>query len=400
MPSAAFVNEEASAAVVRRVQAARGWPAAAVEGGLATAAAALAQGPTPGILMLDLDGQADPMPSMEALADLCDPGTRVVAFGTANDVGLFRSLLALGIEDYLVKPLDERSLADALDRIADRIAERAARGEARSDPSSRGRLVAVLGARGGVGATSVAVNLAWTLSQACRRKAVLLDLDLRFGTTALALDCEPGRGLGEALADPDRVDELFLERAAVKVTDRLSLLCAEEGPDRRVEIREAGLAPVLSLLRDGFEEIVLDLPRGDVASLPAPAPGDRLVLVTDYSLAGLRDTVRLWRHLSAGGGSAGSDAARRILVVASHAGAPGRCEVGRADIEKAIGMPVAIEVPFEPKAFLASARAGMPVARSAPRCRAAAAFGRLADAVHPSRTAPPSLWKRIVKGGG
>jgi pilus assembly protein CpaE len=389
-PCAAFLTEPESAALVGRVQAARGWPVAAAEGGLDAAATALSSGPTPAILVIDLDGLDDPLSGVERLADLCDPGTRVLALGGANDVRLFRDLLALGVDDYLTKPLVEADLDRALSRLAERPAPAPAPA---AEARARAGLVAVLGARGGVGATSLAAGLAWILAEERGRRTVLVDLDLAFGTTALLFDVEPGRGLAEALSNPERVDELFLSRAAVRVSDRLSLLCAEEPPDRRLPGRPEGLAAVLDSLRSGFERVVLDLPRAAAADLPEMGEGDRIVVATDHSLAGLRDTVRLTRTLRAARPKA------ELLLVALQAGAPGRAEVRRADIEKAAEARVAFEVPYDAKGFVAAAQAGQPLVRHAPRSRAASAHRAVAAGLDPAGPERRGVLARFLRRG-
>lgn len=385
-PCVAFVADDGATGPIARAQAGQGWPASVVEGGVDAAVAALADGPTPSVLLIDLDGVDDPVTAMEGLADLCDPGTRVVAFGSANDVTLFRALLALGVEDYLTKPLGDEAVVQALDRLAQRPAR-----SRQEEPERRGRLLAVVGARGGVGATGLAVNLAWLAAERHGRRTVLVDLDLRFGTTALALDRDPGRGLRDALANPERVDDLFLQRAAVKLTQRLSLLCAEEEPDQRTALTEEGVEQVADRLRAGFDAVVVDLPRTEMAVAGQLDEGDRLLVATDYTLAGLRDAARLLRHVRAARPHV------EVAVVVMQVGAPGRAEVVRADLEKALSAPVAAEIPFEPKPFVASARIGVPVVRHAPRSRAAAALCALSDRLDPAPVALRPLWKRLLR---
>ncbi|WP_207479785.1 nucleotide-binding protein [Arenibaculum pallidiluteum] len=389
LPCAAFLSESASAAVAGRAMAARGWPVAAAEGGLDAAATALSSGRTPAVLLLDLDGVAEPLAALERLADLCEPGTRVIAVGSANDVALFRSLLAAGIDDYLTKPLAEPALAEALRRASERPAPAAAPVPA---ADAAGRAVVVVGVRGGVGASSLAASLA-ALRAGEGRPTVLVDLDLQFGAAALAFDVEPGRGLLEALANPERVDELFLQRAAVKLPDGLSILCAEEGPERRLPARQEGTALVMERLRAGFETLILDLPRWTVADLPPLDARDQVVLVTDYTLRGLRDCVRLARHFR------GLASAPQILVVASPVGDPARTEVARADVEKAVGVPVSVEMPFDPKLFTAAGRNGRPAFAAGPRSGTAAAVRRLGALLFPGTAPPVPLWRRVLARG-
>ena len=167
-----------------------------------------------------------------SLAEVCDEGTQVIALGDINDVELYRSLIGHGVHDYLVKPVSAETVAAALTR-----AERGPNGE----PAPKiGRLIAVIGARGGVGATTVATNLAWTLAHDHDMRVALVDLDLFFGTCGLALDLELGRGFREALENPARVDSLFIERAMVQGGREPVRPQHRGGARRRLQLRSVG----------------------------------------------------------------------------------------------------------------------------------------------------------------
>ncbi|QLH39881.1 MAG: P-loop NTPase [Defluviicoccus sp.] len=184
-----------------------------VAGTVADAVRELAARPTPDHLVVDLAGSGDAIAAVGALADVCDAGTRVIAVGDVNDVGLYRSLIREGVQDYLLKPVSVESLRAALE--AGTIAD----GTSRDTP---GELIAVVGTRGGVGATAVATNLAWALAHEQKRRVALIDLDLFFGSCALMLDLEMGHGLREAMENPARIDSLFIERSMVRESDSLS----------------------------------------------------------------------------------------------------------------------------------------------------------------------------------
>ena len=176
---------------------------------------------SPDLLIVDLSGIDLPIGAMESLSQVCEPSVTVVAIGDRNDVALYRNLRALGVAEYLFKPLP----ADQVEAMFGRAMGAAASGQA---TGRQGKLIAVTGARGGVGTTTVAVNLASYLADIGRRRIALVDLDLHTGTVALHLNLKPGRGLREAIESPDRVDGLFLERAMQPASDRLDVLAAEE----------------------------------------------------------------------------------------------------------------------------------------------------------------------------
>ncbi|MBL6933238.1 MAG: P-loop NTPase, partial [Rhodospirillales bacterium] len=210
----AVVTDEVTRAVMVRVAAENGWSENQVlEGSAAEAVDALNNIPTPEKLVIDLSGSADPIADIDALAQVCQPDTRVIALGDINDVNLFRHLMDMGVQDYLLKPVSAEDLNEAVSRVDD------VETQGTDDDERQGRLIAVIGARGGVGASTVAANIAWMMAHQQGQRVALIDLDLYFGSIALALDMEPGRGFREALENPSRIDGLFVERAMVRESE-------------------------------------------------------------------------------------------------------------------------------------------------------------------------------------
>jgi pilus assembly protein CpaE len=196
----AFVQDEPSRKVVDQAAGDLMIPNAAVQrGGIADAVRELGARRSPRILVVDITGVDLPLSAVNELAEVCEPGVTVIAIGDQNDVGLFRDLINHGVSDYLVKPLTPGLVQKSLLAVIDSASQ--------GRSSQRlGRLIAVTGTRGGVGATLVATSLAWSIAHRRRRRCALLDLDLQFGTAALALDLEPSNGLREALEHPSRID--------------------------------------------------------------------------------------------------------------------------------------------------------------------------------------------------
>ena len=212
-PFTAFVCDDATADMLRPVAVEHGWsPEKVNKGGLRNAVQSLSVSASPNILFVDLSESADPLNDINALAEVCEPGTIVIASGTVNDVRLYRDLVASGIHDYLLKPFTVDQLRDTFAHA--QMILSGPRGEAQVDKPHV--MAAVIGVRGGVGASTVATSLAWLLGEKARRTTALLDLDVHFGTGALALDLEPGRGLTDAIENPSRIDGLFIERAMVR----------------------------------------------------------------------------------------------------------------------------------------------------------------------------------------
>jgi len=258
---------------------------------------------------------------------------------------------------------DEESrevLARLLAERAPETLERALGTRAKADAAPRGRVVTVLGSRGGVGSTTVAVNLAWLLAHDVGCKVALVDLDLRLGTVALSLDLEPTHGLREVLESPDRIDSLFVSSAMARASETLSVLSAEEPLGDHLRVDPGAFDALTADLRTNFDWIVVDAPRS--AAIPEDrvvAHADKVVLVSDLSLAGMRDAVRLAGWIK-------SSAARAALsVVVNKAGMHAKAEVPRADFERGIETKVSQILPFDPKTAGAASNAGRPIAVAA-----------------------------------
>jgi pilus assembly protein CpaE len=360
----AAVADEVTRETVRQVAAQFGWPARAVrEGGVAAARALLEGSAAPEILLVDVSESGDPLAAIDGLADHCEPGTKVVVLGQTNDVALYRSLMRLGVSDYLVKPLSAEALAETLRRMQRPLA---------AAPSAKtARVIAVIGARGGVGATSLAVSTAWGLANHHQQKTVLLDLDMQFGAAALTLDVEPGRGLRDILVNPERIDGLLVSSAMTRVGDRLRVMGAEEPLEDEIQIGPEGLRALLAALADACEAVVIDTPRRtDALTREVLARADAVAIVTDLSLPAMRDAqrlVRLARALKPG---------REVTVIANRVGGVSG-EIPQAEFVRGVGAPIDIVAPADPKAAEAGAEHAKPLIETAAKSPLGAELRRL-----------------------
>jgi pilus assembly protein CpaE len=362
----AVVGDAVTRETVRDAAARFGWTKAPVrEGGVAAACQALRDAPAPALLVVDVSDSDDVLAAMDSLAEVCEPHTRVIALGLANDVTLYRDLIRIGVSDYLVKPVTAEALGEAFHR-----AER--RQSAEPAPSKPARVVALVGARGGVGATSLALSVAWEAAHENQQRTVLIDLDLQFGAAALALDLEPGRGLREILANPERIDSLLLGSAMAHQSEKLRVLGAEESLEDDVEVAPRALQALLSAISDEADLIVIDVPRrADRLSREALARADAVVVVTDLSLPGMRDTQRLLGLLKTLRPQGG------IAVAANRTGS-GAGEVPQPEFERAIGTTLNVRVPFDVKAAAAAAEQAKPLVAASRTAPAAEELRRLA----------------------
>ena len=346
----AYLEDDESRTVVGQVVRDLVIPHAAVlKGSIRTAIKALGQRRSPKTLIVDVCKSELPLSDINELAEVCEPGVSVIAIGDRNDVGLFRELLNSGVSDYLVKPITPTLVQRALLGTAD--------GDSRSRQTTRlGRLVATIGARGGVGATMVATSMAWSIANRRRRRVALLDLDLQFGSVALSLDLEPTHGLREALENAGRIDGLYIERSMVQHSESLFVLSSEEDFNDDMLQDPDAVTSLVGELRNKFHYVIVDLPKSmkqEVHHILKDAT--HLVIVTDLSLAGMRDTLRLAQFALQG------NAACQVTIVANRVGEYRDGEIAVAEFEKAIGRKVDLKIAFDAKHVTSAMNIGKPV---------------------------------------
>lgn len=391
-PFMAFVLDDETRATLGRVAEDQGWSDGEIlEGGVREAIDALAGVSTPQVLVIDLSDSNDSLGDIGSLAEVCDAGTRVIALGNINDVNLFRNLVALGVQDYLVKPVT----VEALNALVVKAAEEPAAAE--PEEAKAGRLIAVIGARGGVGASTIAVNTGWLMAHEQKLRVAIVDLDLYFGTVALSLDLEAGRGFREALENPNRIDGLFIERAMVRESDNLFILGAEEALENTFSFDPAAVELLLDKLRCDFDCVIVDFPRAVVtANAYILSAASAVAVVSDASLAGMRDTLRLVAFTKKVAPAAA------VKVVVNRFGAAKKGELSKEDFERGAGLKIDHLIPQEAGVAAISAGAGKPLVEVAKRSRLVTALRKLSSelaAVEDEPTKAP-FWQRFLKRGG
>ncbi|HYG28997.1 MAG TPA: pilus assembly protein CpaE [Allosphingosinicella sp.] len=357
-PFTAFVCDEETAEMLRPIAVEHGWsPEKVNKGGLRNAVQTLSVSASPSILFVDLSESADPLSDINSLAEVCEPGTVVIAAGQVNDVRLYRDLVASGLQDYLLKPFSADQLREAFVHAqmtisGPRVSEAA--------PEKPNVMAAVVGVRGGVGASTVATSLAWLMGEKGGRNTALLDLDVHFGTGALALDLEPGRGLTDAIENPGRIDGLFIERAMVRASEKLSVLSAEAPINQPFVTDGSAFMQLQEEIRHAFEGTVIDLPRSMLVQFPHLLNEcHAVVLVVEFTLAATRDAIRVLSWLKANAPQC------RVIVVANRAAQGSLLEVSRKDFEQSIERSVDVVVPYDPKSASTAAKLGQPLAKGA-----------------------------------
>jgi pilus assembly protein CpaE len=367
----AFVCDDATAEMLRPIVVEHGWaPEKVNKGGLRNAVQTLAVSASPNILFVDMSESGDPLNDINGLAEVCEPGTVVIATGLVNDVRLYRDLLASGIQDYLLKPFTPDQLREAFAH-----GQMIVSGPRLNEPTTERPHVmsAVIGVRGGVGASTVASSLAWLMGDKLGRSTALLDLDVHFGTGALALDIEPGRGLTDAIENPSRIDGLFIERAMVRANEKLSVLSAEAPLNQPLLNDGSAYFQLQEEIRNAFEATVLDLPRSMLVQHPHLVQDiHAAIVVVEFTLAATRDAIRILGWLKTNAPQA------KVMLVANRVPS-GTVEISRKDFEQSVERKVDLCIPFDMKAAAQAAKLGQPFAKVATGARIAQPLNQLVN---------------------
>src|SRR5215472_14505558 len=219
-------------------------------GGIAGAIQAYRTSPTPNVILIETDNRTNEILSgLDQLAEVCDAGTKVIVVGRVNDVMLYRGLTRRGVSEYLIGPVGTLDIVRAICNLY-----------SAPDAKAVGRIIAIIGAKGGVGASTVAHNIAWAIGRDLALDAVVADLDLAFGTAGLDYNQDPPQGIADAVFSPDRVDTAFIDRLLSKCTDHLSLLAAPATLDRVYDFGDDAFDSIFDTLRSSMPCVVLDVP--------------------------------------------------------------------------------------------------------------------------------------------
>ena len=334
-------------------------------GGATAAVEAYRNSPTPNVIILESENRAeDILAGLDQLAEVCDAGTRVVVIGRINDVSLYRELTRRGVSDYLIAPVGTIDIVRGICRLF-----------SAPDAKPVGRVIAVVGAKGGVGASTIAHNVAWAIARDLALDSVVTDLDLAFGTAGLDYNQDPPQGVADAVFSPDRIDTGFVDRLLSKCTEHLSLLAAPATLDRVYDFGADAFDAILDALRGSIPCVMLDVPHqwsGWTKRLLVSA--DDILVVAGPDLANLRNAKNMVDMLRA---ARPND--RRPYYCLNQVGVPKRPEIAPADFAKALEDPPLAVIPFEPQLFGTAANNGQMIAEVSANHKTAEMFLQLAQ---------------------
>ena len=336
-------------------------------GGAAGAVEAFRAAPTPNVIVLETVAERDELVAkLESLAEFCDAGTKVVVVGRLNDIILYRDLMARGVSEYLVAPFEVLDFVRSLSKLY-----------THADSEPLGKIIAVMGVKGGVGASAIAHNMAFSVARDLHLQTVIADIDLGFGTAGLDFNQDPPQGIAEAVFAPDRLDANLVDRLLSRCTDRLSVLAAPATLDRLYDFSETAFDTLVDILRTSTPCIVLDVPHVWTGwSRRMLIGADEIVLVAEPTLAGLRNTKSLVDTLRS---ARPHDTAPRLVI--NGVGMPKRPEITVADFCKAVDAKAEAIVPFEPRLFGTAANNGQMIVEVEASHKVAATFAELARTV-------------------
>jgi pilus assembly protein CpaE len=360
-------------------------------GGIAAAIEAYHTAPTPNVIILETDGSRDILTGLDELATVCDAGTRVVVIGASNDVAPYRELVRRGVSDYVIGPVETLDVVRSICSLY-----------AASEAVAVGRMIAVVGAKGGVGASTVAHNVAWTIARDLALDSVVIDLDLAFGTAGLDFNQDPLQSIANAIFQPDRPDTALMERLLAKCTDRLSLLAAPAMLDQVYDFGAEAFDAIFDTLRMTTPCIVLDVPhQWSGWTKRALVGADDILIVAEPDLANLRNTKNMLNVLKA---SRPND--RPPLYCLNQVGMHKRPEIEPHGFTKTIESPPIAAIPFDSRLFGTAANNGQMIAEVAAGHRITKMFLQLAHRLtgrgeikKPQRSFLSPIIKKLRSGG-
>lgn len=333
------------------------------DGGLDSAARHYSENPTPPMVIVEETGSdQEMMDHLASLAEVCEPGTKVVVIGDLNDIRVYRTLISQGVSEYLYAPVAARDIAEAILGIF-------------ADPTAapKGRMIAFYGAHGGVGSSTLAHNVAWNLTRIFEDEVILIDLDLAYGTAALAFNAESRQTVNDALAQPERIDAVLLERSLAKHDDQLQILPSAADIRLVPEVDVEALDRMLDLTRQMASFVVLDLPHLWTPWVEhALRYADEMVIVALPDLANLRDCKMLLEGVAAKRG----DAPTRLVL--NRVDAYKKTQLSAKDFEENLNIAPTLSVSFEPNLFGGAANNGQMIGEMAKTHKIAEGLKQLA----------------------
>ncbi|NIX78383.1 AAA family ATPase [Microvirga sp. c23x22] len=348
------------------------------EGGIAAAVSLYHQEPTPQLIIIESRAAPEAfLADIDRLAEVCDTGTKVVVIGHANDVRFYRELMGRRVSDYVLAPVDPVSLIAAISGVYGEFAA-----------EKLGQSLAFVGAKGGVGSSTIAHNVGWTIARDLSANVVLADMDLAFGTASLDFRLDAGQGVAEAIEDVGRLDEVLLDRLLAKCGDHFSLLRAPGTLDRCYDLAANAVDPLIEVAQSSVPFLILDMPHvWNAWARNALVGADEIIITAVPDLANLRNAKSLITFLRQ---ARPHDPPPRLIL--NQVGVAKRPEIKPAEFAKAVQLELLACIPFEPHLFGTASNEGQMVAEVSAKAHASKIFAEIAGGIvaqKPSRRKGP-----------
>jgi pilus assembly protein CpaE len=381
-----FCDNDATLQAMQQVAADRRMSRAHVtvnSGGIVGAFQAYSGTPSPNLLIVESHSLRDMLlTELSQLAQVCDPSTKVIVIGHVNDVILYRELMRQGVSEYFVAPIQLHSMIQVVSGLY-------------NDPKAKpiGRVIAFVGAKGGVGSSTIAHNVAWLISGRYNTETVITDFDLAFGTAGLNFNQEGGMGIADALSSPERVDSTLLDRLLTRCTDKLSLLASGGVVDREFHIESGAVGAVLDVVRHNVPLVVVDVPNIWAAwTRYTLVHSDDVIITATPELAALRNAKNMFDVLKA---ARPNDTLPKVVL--NQVGVPKKPEIPTAEFAKALGVEPLATIPYEPQIFGTAASNGQMIAEVAAKSKTAEIISHVAETLS-GREASKPVAKSIFSG--
>ena len=362
--SVAFVTDKDSFSTIKAFCQPPGSPDIAVHiGDVDAAIDYIKRNPGQLNLLVDVAQSEFPVSEMRKLAEVCEPGTNVIVLGTRNEVGLFRDLIDLGASDYLVKPLTPALLARSYGALLGNVT----RDKTFSAP---GNIISFIGARGGVGSSTLAVNIAAMLSDKHNKHVSLVDLDPDHSSMPYFLEAAQNQRPRDLFDMSGDLDSVSVKRSMMKLSDHLSMISCNTNHTGSSQEVFSVLQKVFPLLNDMFHFTIFDLPWSKNTEIQnyIIQQSATIVLVVDMTMLSIRNASEIIRKHHAE-----KQHEQRFIVVANRMGEYKKGELSQKLMEESIQGKIDIFIPFDAVSPLEALHEGDPVVNRG---------GKLADGVN------------------
>ncbi len=354
-------------------------------GGATAAVAHYQESPTPNLIIIESSlSRQQMLGELDSLAESCDSGTKVLMIGHVNDVILYRELLKRGVSEYLVAPVTAVQLMESISNLYN---------NPTSDPV--GNVLAFVGAKGGVGSSTLCHNVAWTLSEVLKINVVIADLDMAFGTTGLDFNQDPVQGIAEALGSPERLDEVLLDRLLTKCSEHLSIFAAPVMLDRDYDLSAEACSTVLDVVRQNVPYVAVDLPHTWTSwSKRILLNADEVVITAAPDLANLRNAKNVLDLLKQSRTNDGPP--HLVLNMTNMAKRP---EISIKEFAQSLDLKPSAIIEFDPEIFGQASNNGQMIEEMNKKAKAVPAIRELAMALAHRKESKFETKKSSMPGG-